>query len=208
NIPVDYSIFVRENVDELRLTLFLGIVLTAAVCFLFLGSIGTTLNICLSIPTSLVGTFFVLNYGVKLFGMQPFTINLMTLLFLSLICALTLTPMLCAFFLNLHARTPTRPLPFGWPLAAVAGAGLVLLGSMLRLLALLWSGLHDWAWPLFAFVELPGAAFQETWFRWLAESAVEFGIAFLLIRWANTLYWALDRYLLEPVLIRPTEWVL
>src|SRR4029079_5292378 len=29
--------------------------------------------------------------------------------FLSLICALTLTPMLCAFFLNLHERVPHRP---------------------------------------------------------------------------------------------------
>src|SRR5256714_8012061 len=84
NVPVDYSLFVRENVNELKLMLFLGIVLTAVVCFLFLGSIGTTLNICLSIPTSLIGTFFVLNYGVKLFGMAPFTINLMTLFGLSL----------------------------------------------------------------------------------------------------------------------------
>src|SRR5262249_26460803 len=50
HVPVDTSLFVRENVDELKLTLFLGIVLTAVVCFLFLGSIGTTLNICLSIP--------------------------------------------------------------------------------------------------------------------------------------------------------------
>src|SRR5205823_6844145 len=32
NIPVDYSLFVRENVDELRFTLFLGIILTAFVC--------------------------------------------------------------------------------------------------------------------------------------------------------------------------------
>src|SRR5437667_5990800 len=84
SVPVDYSLFVRENVEELKLTLFLGIVLTAVVCFLFLGSVGTTLNICLSIPTSLVGTFFFLNHGVKLFGLPPFTINLMTLLGLSL----------------------------------------------------------------------------------------------------------------------------
>src|SRR5919201_706028 len=199
NVPVDTSLFVRENVEELKLTLFLGILLTAGVCFLFLGSIGTTLNICLSIPTSLVGTFFVLNYGMKLFGIQPFTINLMTLLglslsvgvvvddailvleniyrhrehgeakreaalvgareitfaalaatlsimaiflpvafmqgtigkfffqlgvtvgvavFLSLICALTLTPMLCAFFLNLRAKVPPRPRPFRLPLGA------------------------------------------------------------------------------------------
>ena len=31
NVPVDYSLFVRENVDELRFTLFLGIILTAIV---------------------------------------------------------------------------------------------------------------------------------------------------------------------------------
>ncbi|MFO0877132.1 MAG: efflux RND transporter permease subunit [Gemmataceae bacterium] len=84
HVPVDTSLFVRENVEELKLTLILGILLTAVVCFLFLGSLGTTLNICLSIPTSLVGTFFVLNYGVKLLGLPPFTINLMTLLGLSL----------------------------------------------------------------------------------------------------------------------------
>jgi multidrug efflux pump subunit AcrB len=83
-VPIDYSLFVRENVDEMKLTLVLGVLLTAVVCFLFLGSLGTTLNVCLSIPTSLVGTFFVLNYGVRLFGAQPFTINLMTLLGLSL----------------------------------------------------------------------------------------------------------------------------
>src|SRR5262249_54459129 len=46
NVPIDYSLFVRENVSELRLTLLLGIVLTAVVCFLFLGSAGTTLHIC------------------------------------------------------------------------------------------------------------------------------------------------------------------
>src|SRR5207253_10843012 len=49
-----------------------------------LGSIGTTLDICVSIPTSLVGTFFAIRYGVKVFGFGPFTINLMTLLGLSL----------------------------------------------------------------------------------------------------------------------------
>jgi multidrug efflux pump subunit AcrB len=84
NVPVDYSLFVRENISELRLTLLLGVALTAVVCFLFLGSLGTTLNICLSIPCSLIGTFFVINYGVRLVGIAPFTINLMTLLALSL----------------------------------------------------------------------------------------------------------------------------
>src|SRR5262245_8695124 len=227
DVPVDYSLFVRENVDELRLTLFLGIVLTAIVCFLFLGSIGTTLNICLSIPTSLIGTFFVINYGVKMIGLPPFTINLMTLLglslsvgvvvddailvleniyrhreqgkprreaallgareisfaavaatfsimaiflpvafmkgtigkfffqfgvtvsvavLLSLISALTLTPMLCAFFLNLHERVPRRPVPFGLPLAVVFGIATALVGTTLRLVGLGVPQLAPWGW--------------------------------------------------------------
>lgn len=287
HVPVDYSLFVRENVNELKLTLFLGIVLTAIVCFLFLGSIGTTLNICLSIPTSLVGTFFVLNYGMQLFHVQPFTINLMTLLglslsvgvvvddailvleniyrhreegqdrrqaallgareisfaaiaatlsimaiflpvafmtgtigkfffqfgvtvgvavFLSLLCALTLTPMLCAFFLNLHERRPHRPNPFGLPLAVVIGAGLTLLMTGLRLAAIWAPTLHDWAWPVFSIYNLQSEIFNSPWFRWPVESAAEFALGFLLTRYGNFLYWALDRFILSPLLIRPTDW--
>lgn len=84
HVPIDYSLFVRENISEMKLTLLFGVLLTAIVCFLFLGSLGTTINVCLSIPTSLIGTFFVISHGVQLFGIPPFTINLMTLLALSL----------------------------------------------------------------------------------------------------------------------------
>lgn len=83
-MPVDSSRFVRENIEELKLTLVLGVLLTAAVCYLFLGSLETTVNICLSIPTSLLGTFFFLHYAIRWIGMEPFTLNLMTLLGLSL----------------------------------------------------------------------------------------------------------------------------
>jgi multidrug efflux pump subunit AcrB len=302
HIPVDYSLFVRENVDELRLTLFLGIVLTAVVCFLFLGSLGTTLNICLSIPTSLIGTFFVLKYGMKLIGVPPFTINLMTLLglslsvgvvvddailvleniyrhrekgtarkeaalrgareisfaaitatlsimaiflpvafmtgtigkfffqfgvtigvavFLSLICALTLTPMLCAFFLNVrllavvdagvvpheHLR---RPRPFGWGLALFVAAAMAAFGACARLLMpWLFPEWTDWCWPVQAMLSwaVPSWTLEPgTW--WAVETAGEFLLAGLLTRYGNQLYWALDRFFLEPVLIRPTEWVL
>jgi len=83
-MPVDSSRFVRENIEELKLTLILGVLLTAVVCYLFLGSLETTINICLSIPTSLLGTFFFLNYAARWIGLEPFTLNLMTLLGLSL----------------------------------------------------------------------------------------------------------------------------
>src|SRR5262249_9068632 len=60
-----------------NMSLLYGIILTAVVTFLFLGSIGTTFNVCISIPTSLIGTFV----AMKWFG---FTVNFMTLLALSL----------------------------------------------------------------------------------------------------------------------------
>jgi HAE1 family hydrophobic/amphiphilic exporter-1 len=303
HVPVDTSLFVRENVEELKLTLFLGIVLTAIVCFLFLGSLGTTINICLSIPTSLVGTFFFLNYGVKLFGMQPFTINLMTLLglslsvgvvvddailvleniyrhrelgqskvaaaligareisfaaiaatlsimaiflpvafmtgtigkfffqfgvtvgiavFLSLICALTLTPMLCAFFLNLREKVSHRPLPFGWPLALLAGFGVILISACFQLTAVLMPALRPHVFPLThlaeGIVELFGMkapwpapeqakGLARLWFG-LAEVGAEAILTVFLVRYANVLYWALDRYFLGPLLLRPTDWAL
>src|SRR5262249_12032396 len=76
-VSTDYSLFIKEDIAEVRNALLYGILLTAVVTFLFLGSVGTTLNVCVSIPTSLLGTFI----AMKVFG---FTVNFMTLLALSL----------------------------------------------------------------------------------------------------------------------------
>jgi multidrug efflux pump subunit AcrB len=290
HVPVDTSLFVRENVEELKLTLILGILLTAVVCFLFLGSLGTTLNICLSIPTSLVGTFFVLHYGVKLFGLPPFTINLMTLLglslsvgvvvddailvleniyrhremgksrieaaligareisfaaiaatlsvmaiflpvafmtgtigkfffqfgvtvgvavFLSLICALTLTPMLCAFFLNLREKVPHRPRPFPFALAFLVGGLVVLLGTAYRLTALWLPALQPYGWPLLDFTGLAEwSPHGEAGPRRHAQGPLEFALAACVVRFGGLAWWALDRWVLGPLVLRPTDWVL
>lgn len=77
SISTDYSMFIKEDIAEVKQALFLGVILTAVVAFLFLGSLGTTLNVCVSIPTSLVGTFIVMRWA-------GFTVNFMTLLALSL----------------------------------------------------------------------------------------------------------------------------
>jgi HAE1 family hydrophobic/amphiphilic exporter-1 len=77
SISTDYSMFIKEDIAEVKQALFMGVVLTAIVTFLFLGSLGTTLNVCVSIPTSLVGTFIVMRW-------MGFTVNFMTLLALSL----------------------------------------------------------------------------------------------------------------------------
>jgi HAE1 family hydrophobic/amphiphilic exporter-1 len=296
HVPVDYSIFVRENVDELKLTLFLGIALTAVVCYLFLGSLGTTINICLSIPTSLVGTFFVLRYVIPALGMEPFTINLMTLLglslsvgvvvddailvleniyrhrelgkpkveaalfgsreitfaalsatlaiiaiflpvafmkgtigkfffqfgvtvsvavFFSLISALTLTPMLCAFFLNVRHRVPQPPGLFGWPLALLVGLFTILTTCSVRLAALFAPVLAPWAWWLATLIgmRLPDAVPSPVvlpaspgW--WLAITGLEFAIAVLVMRYGALVFWIWERRAIAPVFLRPTEWIL
>lgn len=73
----DQTQFIREAVSELLFTLLLSAVLTAVVCWIFLGSWGATVNVILSIPTSVLGTLIVLMW-------QGFTLNTFTLLGLSL----------------------------------------------------------------------------------------------------------------------------
>jgi HAE1 family hydrophobic/amphiphilic exporter-1 len=77
HINFDSTLFIEESVAELTLTLVLAAVLTSLVCWLFLGSWTSTLNILLAIPTSIVGSFIILYFC-------GFTLNLFTLLGLSL----------------------------------------------------------------------------------------------------------------------------
>lgn len=73
----DSTRFVEQSVHELELELGLSVVLTAIVCWLFLGSFSSTLNVILAIPMSLLGTIAVIYF-------LGFTLNTFTLLGLSL----------------------------------------------------------------------------------------------------------------------------
>ncbi|MEP7125410.1 MAG: efflux RND transporter permease subunit [Byssovorax sp.] len=73
----DTTTFIEESVHEIELELGLALVLTAAVCWLFLGSLSSTLNVVLAIPMSLLGTVAVVYF-------LGFTLNTFTLLGLSL----------------------------------------------------------------------------------------------------------------------------
>lgn len=74
----DGTRFIQDAVDELNLTLILSAILTALVCWMFLGSWSSTVNILMAIPTSVVGTFIVLYFS-------GFTLNTFTLLGLTLV---------------------------------------------------------------------------------------------------------------------------
>ncbi|MBI4208352.1 MAG: efflux RND transporter permease subunit [Deltaproteobacteria bacterium] len=72
-INFDSTRFIEESVRELNFTLILSAILTGLVCWAFLGSFTSTLNIWLAIPTSIVGTFLVLYFA-------GFTLNNFTVL--------------------------------------------------------------------------------------------------------------------------------
>lgn len=77
SVNFDSTKYIEQAVSELNFTLLLSALLTALVCWMFLGSWSSTLNVLFSIPTSVVGTFIALYF----FG---FTLNTFTLLGLSL----------------------------------------------------------------------------------------------------------------------------
>lgn len=76
-VITDGTKFVEESIHELLLTLFLAALLTSVVCWIFIGSWASTINVLLAIPTSVLGSFIVLYFA-------NFTLNIFTLLGLSL----------------------------------------------------------------------------------------------------------------------------
>ncbi len=76
-INFDTTKFTEESISETEFTLILSALICAFVCFLFLGSWSSSVNILLSIPTSILGTFLVIYFA-------GFTLNLFTLLALTL----------------------------------------------------------------------------------------------------------------------------
>jgi HAE1 family hydrophobic/amphiphilic exporter-1 len=77
SVNYDGTRFTSEAIKETEITVLLSVLVTGVVCWAFLGSWSSTFNVLLSIPTSALGTFIVMD----LFG---FTINFFTLLGMSL----------------------------------------------------------------------------------------------------------------------------
>jgi len=77
SINSDSTKFIEDSVNEIQLELLLSVLLTALVCWMFLGSLSSTLNVVLAIPMSLLGTIAVIYF-------LGFTFNTFTLLGLAL----------------------------------------------------------------------------------------------------------------------------
>jgi hydrophobe/amphiphile efflux-1 (HAE1) family protein len=77
SVTFDSTRFIEESTNELQFEIVVAVFLTAILCWLFLGSFSSTLNVILAIPMSLLGTIGVLYF----LGM---TLNTFTLLGLGL----------------------------------------------------------------------------------------------------------------------------
>lgn len=76
-INYDGTLFIEESISELKFTLVMASLLTAFVVWFFLGSFAATMNVVLSIPTVVIGTFMAFQF----FG---YTLNTFTMLGLTL----------------------------------------------------------------------------------------------------------------------------
>lgn len=77
SVNFDTTPHIQETVHELLFTILLAALLTAIVCWTFLGSISSTINVLLAIPTSIIGAFWIMQA-------LGFTLNTFSLLGLSL----------------------------------------------------------------------------------------------------------------------------
>ena len=77
SVNFDTTPYIQETVEELMFTILLAALLTALVCWAFLGSISSTINVLLAIPTSIIGAFWIMQA-------MGFTLNTFSLLGLSL----------------------------------------------------------------------------------------------------------------------------
>jgi multidrug efflux pump len=76
-VVFDTTQFIQDSVQEIEFELVLSVLLTALVCWMFLGSFSSTLNVVLAIPMSLFGTIAIIYF-------LGFTFNTFTLLGLAL----------------------------------------------------------------------------------------------------------------------------
>jgi multidrug efflux pump subunit AcrB len=220
SISTDYSLFIIDDIEEVKLALYLGIALTALVTFLFMGAVGPTLNVCISIPTSLIGTFL----AIKWFG---FTINFMTLLAMSLSVGVVVDDAILVLE-NIYRR---REHGQDKRTAALLGANEISFAALAATLSIV---------AIFIPVAFLKGSIGRFFFQFAITTTVAvmlslvialtitpmlcalflnvpqlkrplprpyrgvFGPVATLFAWA---YWLIDRWVLELLIIRPVHWV-
>jgi multidrug efflux pump subunit AcrB len=220
-ISTDYSLFIKNDVNELKFALLMGVILTSAVTFFFLGSLGTTLNICLSIPTSLVGTFCAMRY-------MGFTVNFMTLLALSLSVGVVVDDAILVLE-NIYRRCErgearrsaallgSREISF----AAIAATFSIV--AIFMPVAFLEGSIGRYFFQFGVTVSVAVvlslitsltltpmlcAYFLKVESRGRARPRPFGGPLGWLVTACSFVYWVIDRWILETILVRPADWIM
>ncbi len=221
SISTDYSLFIIDDIEEVKFALMLGIALTSIVTFLFLGSIGSTLNVCISIPTSLIGTFL----AIKMFG---FTINFMTLLALSLSVGVVVDDAILVLE-NIYRRCENGEARRE---ASIKGANEISFAAIAATLSIL---------AIFVPVAFLKGSMGQFFYQFAITTTVAVMLSliisltitpmlcafFLSVRemkrpmpaaygglfgfaatWLARLHWVVDRWIMEPILVQPTNWLM
>jgi hydrophobe/amphiphile efflux-1 (HAE1) family protein len=126
NIVFDTTKFIEEATHELNTHLVMAAILTGIVCWLFLGSFSSTLNIVLAIPVSIVGAFTVLYF-------LGFTLNTFTLLGLTLAIGIVVDDAIMV----LENIVRYREMGFSKVKAAIAGARQITSAAIAATIAIL-----------------------------------------------------------------------
>ena len=136
SLPPGYKLeLVRDNSEQIRTSvnqvldhLILGSLLAAVVVLLFLGSLRSTFIAAISIPTSIISTFALINW----FG---FTLNLMTLLALALAVGIVIDDAIVVLE-NIYRFIDEKKMkPFPAAIQATKEIGLAVLATTLSLMA-------------------------------------------------------------------------
>ena len=124
----DSSATIQTQVDNVKEHLVLGAFFAAVVVLLFLGSLRSTVIASISIPVSVVGTF-------ALMAWQGFTLNIITLLALSLAVGIVIDDAIVVLE-NIFRYIEKKKLkPFQAAIAATKDVGLAVLATTLSLMA-------------------------------------------------------------------------
>ncbi len=102
-VVFDTTQFIEESVQEIEFEILLSVVLTAFVCWLFLGSLSSTLNVILAIPMSLLGTVAIIYF-------LGYTFNTFTLLAMALAVGLVVDDAIMVMENIFRHRENGRPL--------------------------------------------------------------------------------------------------
>ena len=124
----DQSVFIEASVDTVKEHLMIGGVLAAVVVFFFLANIRATVIAALSIPTSIIAAFAIINY-------MGFTLNSITLLALTLSVGIVIDDAIVVMENIFRYIEEKNYSPFEAAMAATGEIGLAVMAITLSLVA-------------------------------------------------------------------------